>query len=138
MLRKHRSGAHPELKKKGGRPRKADKKSRAKINRDYWQRKKLTVSVSTSASTNTKPRKKRPAGFAKAEPSYEIGAFSWLPVLSPAEALERMGQDQFWEECIEHNLDPLWAYRYISWRLHHPRHAEFRLLNDIPGTSLPT
>ena len=132
MLRKHRSGTHKELKKKGGRPRKAGKKSRADINRDFRERQKLTASTATSAST-TKPRKKRPAGFTKAEPSDEIGAFSWLPTLSPAEALDLMYQEKFWDECIEYNLDPLWAYRYISWRLHHPRHADFCLFNTIPG-----
>lgn len=42
----------------------------------------------------------------------------------------------FWKECIEHGLDPLWAYRYLRWRLGHPKHASWRLTNEIPGHKL--
>ena len=43
---------------------------------------------------------------------------------------------KFWRECIEHGLDPLWAYRYLRWRLGHPRHADWKLLDGIPGPAL--
>ena len=143
MLRKHRYTHHPKLNMKSGRPKKSVKKSRLDINRDYRQRKVLQPSTATSATTNTLPKpaarkpKKRPIGFTKAEPLDQIGAFSWLPVLSHSEALAIMKQKYFWQDCIKHNLDPLWAYRYLSWRLHHPKFAEVLLLNDIPGVSLP-
>ena len=44
-----------------------------------------------------------------------------------------MRSPKFWRECCENGLDPLWAYRYLRWRLGHPRLNDWRLLNDIPG-----
>ena len=133
---------HPELKRSTGRPRKADKKSRKDINRDYYSKKRSSsVTTATTATPPPKPKpkpKKRPIGFTKAEPSTTIGAFSWLPTLSATEALEFMAQDSFWYDCIEHNLDPLWAYRYLCWRLGHPSQADWRLFNALPGAQQPT
>ena len=76
---------------------------------------------------------------AGAEPSDVIGQFDWLPYpLSPDEAVKEMASHHFWLKCIERRLDPLWAYRYLRWRLGHPKHSEWRLTASIPGPQLCT
>ena len=44
-----------------------------------------------------------------------------------------MEQDDFWCKCIEYGLDPLWAYRYLCWRLGHSSKREWRQTNSVPG-----
>ena len=47
--------------------------------------------------------------------------FTWISFdLDPYEAFTLMWSDEFWQECIDHGLDAIWAYRYLYWKLNHP------------------
>ena len=144
-IRKHRSRVMHQKPKQVGRPaktlieRSAAKKKR---NEAYYHKKKLarprSMSTETAATTPKKTRKKAPRKVmaSGAEPSGVIGYFNWLPVLSPDEALDKMHSHYFWLQCIEHHLDPLWAYRYLCWRLGRPCLKNWRLANSIPPPNL--
>ena len=149
LLRKHQSAEHPELRKKRGRPPLAKKKTRSEINRDYRDnlaqkaRSKSTETTRTEATVPASKKPKAPASkkpkappkipYTAAEPSDVIGMFHWLPPLNEDEALHNMKCPKFWRECCENGLDPLWAYRYLRWRLGRPSLTEWRLFNTIPG-----
>ena len=142
LLRKHHSSKHPELRQKRGRPPLAKKKSRAEINRDYRanleKKKARSKSTETTQTEATVPASKKPKAppkipYTAAEPSNVIGMFHWLPPLNEDEALHNMKCPKFWRECCENGLDPLWAYRYLRWRLGRPSLTEWRLFNAIPG-----
>ena len=137
MLRKHQSKNHEDLRLTRGRPKLDDieKKERTDINRRYYERRKAARFKSAAeASTQTeatvpalKPPKAPPKiPYTAAEPSNVIGMFHWLPQLDPSEALDHMKSPIFWRECCENGLDPLWAYRYLRWRLGRPDLAEWR------------
>ena len=146
VLRKHRYKAHPELNKGPGRPtmEEADKKTKSQINRDHYlkrlaDRSKSTETARTAATVLKKSKRpKRPKAppkipYTDAEPSDTISMFHWLPPLEPDEALTNMKSEKFWRECCQNGLDPLWAYRYLRWRLGRPGLTNWRLCNSIPG-----
>ena len=135
LFRKHQNKTHKELARPLGRPRKEQKKSRAEINRDYRAKKaaKQPATRSSSVPTSRASPKKKPLPFTKVEPSTSIGAIWWLPELDANEALDLMKQEGFWHECFKNNLDPLWAYRYLCWRLGHPSKKKWRRYNTLPG-----
>ena len=141
MLKRHLSAKH-QVKQPRGRQKVADKKSRAEINRDYRAKLKREGSVTTASS-----RKPKPGPKPEAEPAAKktttwtpmvcedkdvVGQFHWLGELTCEEAHGLLFRKDFWAECIDHLLDPMWAYRYIMWRTGHPRFDNQRLFWDSP------
>ena len=145
LLRKHQSAKHAELKKRPGPdPKEWKRKSRVLVNQEHYLkvRSKSTDTTQTAATVVVpkKPKskaqvpKKNP--FANCEPSNVIGMFHWLGPLTEDEAVMNMKCPKFWRECCDHGLDPLWAYRYMVWRLGHPRLTDWRLNTSIPEPTI--
>ena len=146
MLRKHQSAKHTELRlKRGPNPNEGKRKSRVLINRDHYRNVVRSKSTDTTRTTATVavPEKPKPKArvpkqkpFTYCEPSHVIGMFHWLGPLNEDEAVVNMTSPKFWRECCEHGLDPLWAYRYMVWRLGHPSLVDWRLTNSIPSPTI--
>lgn len=150
LLKRHKSKAH-DIRGKPGRPTLPDdiKKPRTKINADYLARRRereaakqspLSTAASVSFENSSVPSaspKKKIVPFTQCEPSGVISFLHWMPAeLGDDEAVEAMETDHFWLQCIKHNIDPLWVYRYLRWRLGHPTRQTWRLLHgDLPGPS---
>ena len=117
---------------------KAERKKAA--NRTYYKATaspKARSKSSETAATAKKERQPRKIMASEAEASDTIGFFSWRPnPMTAKEAWEAISDRHFYLECIEHGLDPLWAYRYLRWRLGNRAHREFMLMKHLPGPGL--
>ena len=105
-------------------------------------RRKLNSTASTTTTTAPTPEaprtpKKPTIPFLKVEPSNKITAL-WLGELDLDEGERLIGDSNFYWECIGNSLDPLWAYRYLYWKLGKPSTRAFFLGKPLPDPAVCT
>ena len=146
-MRKHQSAQHEDLRKKRGpKSKEGGKKSRTLVNKEHYKRTSRPArskSTETAQTEATVPVCKKPKAlpkipFTNCEASDVINMFNWLPPLNEDEALFHMKCPKFWRECCDKGLDPVWAYRYLMWRLGRPALSNWRLFNTLPGPMVCT